>query len=231
MLVDLKRKSRVQIVPTLPEPLKYKLSHLDCYEDHFAFTFCFCYEKTQNAEVLRNSLIQTLEVFPMFGGRLIGPRNHRSFSCEGQGVLFEELHLNLSMQELFDKELPKNKTGRFGHAMVPQIGDRKKQALLSVRLNHLKGGGSIVGISFAHSVADGNSFCHFLNTWSALALGKEVSELKNRFYLDRSLLERFVDKPQSPSSQDLTPPGRLALPKRVSEVWLPFKSGWVHSIY
>lgn len=126
----------------------------------------FFYRETLDGEALRASLGRTLRHFPMFSGRMKrDPDGGLSVLCDDAGVRFIEAHASVPMPDYGPRHTAKKGLERhLSHTMPFWVVDRDTP-LLTVKLTHMKGGGSILGLTNNHAVADGTSCMSFLESW------------------------------------------------------------------
>ncbi|PON42989.1 Transferase [Parasponia andersonii] len=172
------------------------------------------------AQHLKASLSKTLAIFYPLGGRLAmvdhGENDTVSFSvdCNGEGALFVHAVTNgVSVSDVLD---PNNHVpDDVVYSFFPMNGvlnhEGVSKPLVAVQLTELDDG-FFIACSMNHSVADGTSFWHFLNTWSGISSSQNdvVSRLAPPF-LGREYLNGVVDLPVRfpfcpPRARSFTPP-------------------------
>lgn len=144
------------------------LSALDAFEDHFAICFVLFYKETQNPALLQSSLATLLQHYPLLGGRLKGG----GLALNDAGVPFEVRHSNESLSGWQDPD--RDHVARFASLVNPQMPGRSLQALMKVRLTQLAGGGSVLGLGFAHVLTDGMGFTRLFADWGKIARGETI---------------------------------------------------------
>ncbi|KAJ9564521.1 hypothetical protein OSB04_000487 [Centaurea solstitialis] len=163
------------IKPSSPTPdhLKtFKLSLLDQLTLHSYTPILLLYESEAsiNANVLKKSLSETLNLYYPFAGRLC--EDGVTVDCGDQGVVFVEARI--SGCKLSDFLLyPKFETQRL---LFPQgflwKGSCVGESFLAAQVTSFKGGGVAVTVSMSHKVADGSTIAAFLNDWATTARGE-----------------------------------------------------------
>ncbi|MFE5125677.1 acyltransferase [Streptomyces sp. NPDC056669] len=126
----------------------------------------FFYRETLDGEALRASLGRTLRNFPILSGRMKrDPDGGLSVLCDDGGVRFVEAYASEPMPDYGPRHTAKKGLERhLSHAMPFWVVDRDTP-LFTVKLTHMKGGGSILGLTMNHAVADGSSYMSFLESW------------------------------------------------------------------
>ncbi|MEE4593244.1 acyltransferase [Streptomyces sp. DSM 41524] len=127
----------------------------------------FFYRETLDGEALRASLGRTLRHFPVLSGRMKkDPDGGLSVLCDDSGVRFVEAQASVPMPDYGPRRTAKKGLDRYlSHAMPFWVVDRDTP-LFTVKLTHMKGGGSILGLTMNHAVGDGSSYMSFLEAWS-----------------------------------------------------------------
>nr|AEM63675.1 hydroxycinnamoyl CoA shikimate/quinate hydroxycinnamoyl transferase [Platycodon grandiflorus] len=144
-----------------------------------------------DAKVLKDALSQILVPFYPMGGRLKRDEDGRiEIDCNGEGVLFVEAETDGVVDDFGDfaptLELRK---------LIPSVDyslEISAIPLLVLQVTYFKCGGVSLGVGMQHHVADGASGLHFINTWSDMARGLDVTLPP---FIDRTLL-RARDPPQ-----------------------------------
>ncbi|KAL5563823.1 hypothetical protein UlMin_033570 [Ulmus minor] len=134
--------------------------------------------------ILKEALSKTLVSFYPMAGRLSRDHNNRiEVNCNAEGVLFVEADTNSAIEDLGDfcpsPELDKLVS------TVDRSGGLSSYPLLALQVTFFKCGGVSVGVSIDHYLADGDSTLHFMNIWSDVARGLDITLPP---FLDRSLL-------------------------------------------
>ncbi|CAM5710679.1 hypothetical protein SANTM175S_10459 [Streptomyces antimycoticus] len=107
-----------------------------------------------------------MRTFPILSGRMKrDPDGGLSVLCDDGGVRFVEAHASEPMPDYGPRHTAKKGLERhLSHAMPFWVVDRDTP-LFTVKLTHMKGGGSILGLTMNHAVADGSSYMSFLESW------------------------------------------------------------------
>ena len=129
----------------------------------------FCFREPLDAAALKRSLVATLDRIPVLAGRLaVAPGGRWEVRPQGRGVPFTTAASAIRWAEWgVDAPLGRALDGLF-HPTVSLRSERRDAPLLTVRLNLLRGGGSILGVAVHHAIADAASIGLFMRTWSAL---------------------------------------------------------------
>ncbi|KAH7547504.1 hypothetical protein FEM48_Zijuj01G0317000 [Ziziphus jujuba var. spinosa] len=141
--------------------------------------------------ILKQALSKALVPFYPMAGRLRRDDDGRiEINCNAEGVLFVEAETNSVIDDFGDfaptLELRK---------LIPTIdysGGIHSYPLLVLQVTYFKCGGVSLGVGMQHHVADGFSGLHFVNTWSDMARGLDLTIPP---FIDRTLL-RPRDPPQ-----------------------------------
>lgn len=141
------------------------------------------------AHVLKEALSQVLMPFYPLAGRLGTDENGRiEIHCNAKGVLFIEADETTCVIDDFGDFTP---CLEMMH-LVPSIDyslDISSYPLLTVQVTYFKCGGVCLGVFFHHTIADGTSAIHFINSWSEIARGISISITP---FVERTLLEARV---------------------------------------
>lgn len=159
----------------------------------------FCFRETLDAAALKRSLVATLDRIPVLTGRLaVAPGGRWEVRSQGRGVPFTTAASAIRWAEWgVDAPLGRALGGLF-HPTVSLRSERRDAPLLTVRLNLLRGGGSILGVAVHHAIADAASIGLFMRTWSALHRGHPPPAID----LDRLALEaRLLACPAEPAGE------------------------------
>lgn len=148
-------------------------SALDAYEDGSSVAYVAFHRHALHPELLVRALERVLPHYPLLTGRL-------GKTDGGQpAIALDDAGLPLEIAEthdtLTDWATPsRDAIGRFFAAVSPRSPRRAWQPLVRFRLTRLRGGGSALGIAFAHVLADGLSIASFLRDWSRAARGEAI---------------------------------------------------------
>ncbi|KAM3268931.1 shikimate O-hydroxycinnamoyltransferase isoform X1 [Capsicum chacoense] len=172
-----------------------------------------------DGKVLKDALSRALVPFYPMGGRLCRDEDGRiEIDCKGQGVLFVEAESDGVVDDFGDfaptlelrRLIPAvdYSQGIESYALLVLQGcvkscltTKKQRKGLSnyketreyiSKITHFKCGGVSLGVGMQHHAADGASGLHFINTWSDMARGLDLTIPP---FIDRTLL-RARDPPQ-----------------------------------
>ncbi|XP_010265527.1 PREDICTED: shikimate O-hydroxycinnamoyltransferase-like [Nelumbo nucifera] len=141
-------------------------------------------------KVLKEALSKALVPFYPMAGRLKRDEDGRiEINCNGEGVLFVEAETG-SVIDDFGDFAPTMELKQLIPA-VDYSGDISSYPLLVLQITRFKCGGVSLGVGMQHHVADGSSGLHFINTWSDMARGLDLTIPP---FIDRTLL-RARDPP------------------------------------
>ncbi|CAL5440416.1 unnamed protein product [Camellia sinensis] len=141
--------------------------------------------------VLKDALSRALVAFYPMAGRLARDDDGRiEIDCNDEGVLFVEAESDSCVDDFGDfaptLEL---------RQLIPAVDYSKgisSYPILVLQVTYFKCGGVSLGVGMQHHVADGSSGLHFVNTWSDIARGLDLTIPP---FIDRTLL-RARDPPQ-----------------------------------
>lgn len=144
-----------------------------------------------DAEKIKDALSRALVPFYPMAGRLKRDEDGRiEIDCNAEGVLLVEAETTAVVDDFGDfaptLELRK---------LIPSVdysAGISSYPLLVLQLTYFKCGGVSLGVGMQHHVADGFSGLHFINTWSDMARGLDLTIPP---FIDRTLL-RAQDPPQ-----------------------------------
>ncbi|KAK8991690.1 hypothetical protein V6N11_062691 [Hibiscus sabdariffa] len=146
-----------------------------------------------DTKVLKEALSKILVSFYPVAGRLGYDENGRlEIVCNGEGVLFNEAEASSVMEDLVQDFTDGSKVP----LLVPKFdysGGISSYPLLGLQVTTFKCGGVSIGVTIQHTLVDGPSTFHFINSWAdtAHALCPAIAPV-----LDRSLLR--ARKPPTP---------------------------------
>nr|KJB56505.1 hypothetical protein B456_009G122600 [Gossypium raimondii] len=142
-------------------------------------------------QVMKEALSKALVPFYPMAGRLKRDEDGRiEIDCNGEGVLFVEAETN-SVIDDFGDFAPTLELRQ----LIPTVdysGGISTYPLLVLQVTYFKCGGASLGVGMQHHAADGYSGLHFINTWSDMARGLDLTIPP---FIDRTLL-RARDPPQ-----------------------------------
>ncbi|KAF5806904.1 putative quinate O-hydroxycinnamoyltransferase [Helianthus annuus] len=144
-----------------------------------------------DTEVMKDALSRVLVAFyPMAGRFKHGQDGRIEIDCRGQGALFLEAESDGVIDDFgdFSPTLEYSK-------LVPVVDNLlgfESYPLLVLQVTCFKCGGVSLGLGFDHRVADGWSAMHFMNTWSDMARGLDITLPP---FINRTLL-RARDPPR-----------------------------------
>ncbi|KAG9455900.1 hypothetical protein H6P81_000408 [Aristolochia fimbriata] len=143
-----------------------------------------------DAAVLKDALAKALVPFYPMAGRLKRDEDGRVvINCNAEGVLFVVAETG-SVIDDFGDFAPTMELKQ----LIPTVDyaqDMSSYPLLVLQITHFKCGGVSLGVGMQHHVADGFSGLHFINHWSDVARGLDLTIPP---FIDRTLL-RARDPP------------------------------------
>ncbi|KAL0287237.1 UNVERIFIED_CONTAM: Shikimate O-hydroxycinnamoyltransferase [Sesamum calycinum] len=141
------------------------------------------------------------------GGRLKRDKDGRlEIDCNAEGVLFVEAESDAVVDD-FGDFAPTLELRR----LIPPVDYSQGIStfpLVVLQVTHFKCGGVSLGVGMQHKIADGFSGLHFINTWSDMARGLDITIPP---FIDRTLLHAR-DPPQSKFEHiEYQPPPTMAI--------------------
>jgi shikimate O-hydroxycinnamoyltransferase len=127
----------------------------------------FFYERTLDGAALEASLSRTLRHFPVLAGRMredAGRGLH--VACNDAGARFVEVDAARPMPAYGPGHPAKRDFAGFVERVNPLWVVGRDTPLLTVKLTHMAGGGSALGVCINHSLVDGTSYMMFMESWS-----------------------------------------------------------------
>nr|AFZ78609.1 hydroxycinnamoyl-CoA:shikimate/quinate hydroxycinnamoyl transferase [Populus tomentosa] len=195
MIINVKESTMVQPAEETPRRGLWN-SNVDLVVPRFHTPSVYFYRPTGapnffDAKVLKGALSKALVPFYPMAGRLRRDEDGRiEINCNAEGVLFVEAETTSVIDDFADfaptLELKQ---------LIPTVdysGGISTYPLLVLQVTYFKCGGVSLGVGMQHHAADGFSGLHFVNTWSDMARGLDLTIPP---FIDRTLL-RARDPPQ-----------------------------------
>lgn len=165
--------------------------------------------------LLKKALSEVLVPFYPVAGRLQKDENRKiEILCNGEGVLFLEAETSCGIDDFGDFS-----QGSKLLTLVPTVGDTKdisSHPLLMAQVTYFKCGGVCVGTRVNHTLVDGASAYHIINSWAETTRGVPIS---TQPFFDRTILS--VGVPTSPKFHHIEydpPPSMNAPPTQNPEI-------------
>ncbi|KAL6958276.1 shikimate O-hydroxycinnamoyltransferase [Sarracenia purpurea var. burkii] len=171
-----------------------------------------------DARVMKEALSRVLVPFYPMAGRLARDEDGRiEIDCNAKGVLFVEAETEASVDDFGDfaptLEL---------RQLIPAVDYSKgisTNPLLVLQVSYFKCGGVSLGVGMQHHVADGASGLHFINAWSDMARGLDLTIPP---FIDRTLLHaRDPPQPTFHHIEYQPPPTMKSPPKSIKPDSVP----------
>ncbi|MFI0240541.1 acyltransferase [Streptomyces sp. NPDC016845] len=173
-----------------PSGGRVRLGVHDLMNGTFATPRTFFYRRTLNAGAVEDSLRRTLAQYPLLTGRLErDPDGGLSVARNDAGAVFAVAHCDRPMPEYGPDLSARKDLRRYLHAVNAFRVVGHDTPLLSVKVTHMRGGGSVLGVSINHAVVDGGGYLDFLLHWSRTHAGEESPAAP----YDRALLDGLAD--------------------------------------
>ncbi|XP_028776900.1 shikimate O-hydroxycinnamoyltransferase-like [Neltuma alba] len=195
MIINVKASTMVRPAQETPRRALWN-SNVDLVVPNFHTPSVYFYRPTGaanffDAEVMKQALAKALVPFYPMAGRLRRDEDGRvEIDCNGEGVLLVEAETTAVIDDFGDfaptLEL---------RQLIPAVdysGGIETYPLLVLQVTYFKCGGVSLGVGMQHHAADGFSGLHFINTWSDMARGLDLTLPP---FIDRTLL-RARDPPQ-----------------------------------
>nr|XP_010936667.1 fatty alcohol:caffeoyl-CoA acyltransferase [Elaeis guineensis] len=161
--------------PTLVRPSsstprhRLYLSNLDDQKFlRFSIKYLYLYKRSVEVEVLKVSLSKVLVEYYPFAGRLkISEQDGEKLEvdCNGEGALFAEGYVDLSVAEFLEGSRRPNKSWK---KLLHRVESQSFVSVppLVVQVTHLSCGGMILSTSINHCLCDGIGSAQFLHAWA-----------------------------------------------------------------
>lgn len=129
----------------------------------YPIEFIFAYEGFINEEKLRSSLENTLSYFPPAASTIkIDEDEKYVFVPHEPGYSLEVVEHKINFDETTKREV-----------FLDPVNTKEGEILTRVRLTNTPGG-SVLGISISHAIADGFSYFYFLSSWARIFNNLEI---------------------------------------------------------
>lgn len=172
-----------------PSGERVRLGVHDLMNGTFATPRTFFYRRTLDDGALEDSLRRTLAHYPLLTGRLERDQDGGlSVACDDAGAVFSVAHSDRAMPDYGPDRPARQDLRRYLHSVNAFRVVGHDTPLLSVKVTHMRGGGSVLGVSVNHAVVDGGGYLDFLLQWSAAQAGREIRPVP----YDRTPLERLA---------------------------------------
>ncbi|KAJ0750960.1 putative quinate O-hydroxycinnamoyltransferase [Helianthus annuus] len=144
-----------------------------------------------DTKVMKDALSRALVTFYPLAGRFkLGEDGRVEIDCLGQGALFLEAESDGIIDD-FGDFAPTSESLKLIPMVDSSLGIDSYPLLIS-QVTYFKCGGVSLGVGLHHHVVDGWSSLHFMNTWSDIARGLDITLVP---VIDRALV-RPRDPPQ-----------------------------------
>lgn len=162
------------IRPVGSSPTEIRCDVADSIVGNLAVHIVFFFGRRLDPEALQGAFARALTSLPVFAGRLRFTTDGMRIRCAGQGVPFRVASSSRTLHQAIA-------------AMARDGGDRLVDPvngpaarwglgpLCTVRVTHLAGGATAIGLSWHHSVGDMQTAMHLMDAWAAAAAGKPVA--------------------------------------------------------
>ncbi|OMO90846.1 Transferase [Corchorus olitorius] len=187
-------KGSSMICPAQDTPKeRHWISNLDMVMTTYYVPLLYFYKPNGSShffdtQVLKEALSKTLVSFYPMAGRLGSDENGRlEIVCNAEGVLWVEAETTCAIDDLGDFK-PSLQLRQL--VPLPNSGDPFSHPLIVAQLTTFKCGGVCLGFGIHHTLADGTTCTHFVNSWSEIARG--MPQITVPPLIDRTLLRARV---------------------------------------
>ena len=137
------------------------IDHIFTGTGSYPIEFIFAYPRKLDEKTLRSTLIDIINHFPTVSSKLVKRSDHEyGFELSQDGLVFDVKH-SPDLFEDCDKK----------YEYINPVNTVEGEPLTKIRITHTPGG-SVLGVSISHAIADGFSYFHFLSSWAKLFQGK-----------------------------------------------------------
>ncbi|GHA16512.1 acyltransferase [Streptomyces echinoruber] len=151
---------------------RVRLSVYDLLPGTFATQRTFYYRDTLDTDALHASLRATLAHYPLLTGRLERDADGGlSVVCNDAGALLTVCRSDRPMPPYGPGHPVRGDLRRYVHQVNPFRVVGHDTPLFTAKVTHMRGGGSVLGVSVNHVVADGTACVEFLLHWSRVHRG------------------------------------------------------------
>lgn len=173
-----------------PSGERVRLGVHDLMNGTFATPRTFFYRRTLDDSAVEESLRRTLARYPLLTGRLVRDADGGlSVVCDDAGAVFAVGHADRAMPDYGPDRPARKDLRRYLHAVNAFRVVGHDTPLLSVKVTHMRCGGSVLGVSINHAVVDGGGYLDFLLHWSRTHAGEDHPAAP----YDRTLLDGLAD--------------------------------------
>uniref|UniRef100_A0A0E0L8Q6 Uncharacterized protein n=1 Tax=Oryza punctata TaxID=4537 RepID=A0A0E0L8Q6_ORYPU len=140
------------------------------------------------ADAVRDGLARALVPFYPLAGRLgLAGDGRVQIDCTGEGAVFVTARSgHYALDDLMSEFVP---CGEMRDLFVPATpAPNPPCALLLVQVTYLRCGGVVLGMVLHHSVVDGRSAAHFVETWASIVRGASAGDAPVPPCFDHKLL-------------------------------------------
>ncbi|XP_023513253.1 benzyl alcohol O-benzoyltransferase-like [Cucurbita pepo subsp. pepo] len=170
------------IVPANPTPHEFKqLSDMDDHQNlRFQIPLLNFYEHNPNLEgrdpvkIIKEAIASTLVFYYPFAGRLReGPGRKLFVECTGEGILFIEADVDVTLEQFGDALQFSSSLSWFQDVInnVLNSDGIVNSPLLFIQVTRLKCGGFIFALRYNHTMADGFGLVQFMKAIAEIARG------------------------------------------------------------
>ncbi|XP_052289117.1 shikimate O-hydroxycinnamoyltransferase-like [Citrus sinensis] len=232
MRIQIKQSCFVKPAEDTPKKSLW-ISDLDLLVERTHFPTVYFYKPNNNdvssnffeAQVLKEALSKALVLFYPVAGRLgINENGRIEIQCNGEGVLFVEAETDFAIDDFKDFTPRLEFQKLVPNPAVDHSSNISSHPLLVLQVlpntpftgkyTYFKCEGTALGVGLHHTLADGVSALHFINTWASIARGDTTITPP---FFDRTLLKAHI--PPSPKFHHIEydPPPFLKIPTSPSE--------------
>ena len=153
----------------------------------YPIEFVFVYNDFIDEDKLRGSLENTLTFFPPAASTL---------KMEDEKYVFEPQQPGYSLK-IVDHDINFDETKK-REVFLDPVSTKEGEILTRIQLTNTPGG-SVLGVSISHAIADGFSYFHFLSSWARVFNNLEIFPPSH----ERNLLIKPVESPEHIGSKEI----------------------------
>jgi hypothetical protein len=146
---------------------------IDAMLQHVPVSVVFLFEQTLDHRRLIDSLPRLLTEYPLFAGRLQLIDNRLQIECNDQGVRVSVVERSDTLDDIL-QDLRRPGSSKLVDTVSSRAALEHGGPITSIRISHLRGGGSALGLSWIHSLGDMQTLMCMLSAWSQLLQGHEI---------------------------------------------------------
>jgi shikimate O-hydroxycinnamoyltransferase len=137
------------------------IDHIFTGTGSYPIEFIFAYQEKLDVKSLRSSLLDLIKHFPPVSSKLVKLTDKEyGFELSSEGLVFEVQESSVRFEENDAK-----------YDYINPVNTLEGDPLTKIKVTHTPGG-SVLGVSISHAIADGFSYFHFLSSWAKFYQGR-----------------------------------------------------------